>query len=454
MAVEDQNGNIVYSNASSVTLTASGGPGQVSSNCSGVENEGIVSFSGCSFSQAGTYSLTAADSNATLIHATGASYVITTAPPAKVVFTSSAMTQTASLSSGATANMMTIQEQDAFGNPDPGALTVNLTSSFFEWLLHALAGGHCRLGRDLGVHPGWTIVGVLLLRGHNGGLADNLCRLSRSSDRDSNRKDQPGTENKLVFTTPPSTVSAGTSFTVAVTVEDQFGNTITTGNTGSNDAIKLALSSNSFAAGTTTLNAANGLATFTGLKIDVPASYTITATDTTHATVTPVTSGSFTVTPAPPSQLVFTSTVSGSHPVGTTATVGPFAVKVEDQFGNAVANTGAPVSLLLSSTSTGSYFFTPNSGGSTSGVVTIPSGASTSQSFYYADTGAGTPTISASATVNSFIVSGTTTGFTMTPGTEKQLAITAQPPASVAAGAELLGRRHRSRPVREHDHHR
>ena len=32
VAVEDQNGNIVYSNASSVTLTASGGPGQVSSN--------------------------------------------------------------------------------------------------------------------------------------------------------------------------------------------------------------------------------------------------------------------------------------------------------------------------------------------------------------------------------------------------------------------------------------
>ena len=77
-------------------------------------------------------------------------------------------------------------------------------------------------------------------------------------------------------------MSAGTSFTVGVTVEDQFGNTITTGNTGSNDSIKLALSSNSFAAGTTTLNASNGVATFTGLKIDVPGTnYTITATDTT-----------------------------------------------------------------------------------------------------------------------------------------------------------------------------
>ena len=247
----------------------------------------------------------------------------------------------------------------------------------------------------------------------------------------------PAAENKLVFTTPPSTVSAGTSFSVAVTVEDQFGNTITTGNTGSNDTIKLALSSNSFAAGATTVNAANGVATFTGLKIDVPTSYTITATDTTHAAVTPVTSGPFTVTPAPPSQLVFTSTVSGNHPVGTTATVGPFAVKVEDQFGNAVANTGAPVSLLLSSTSSGTYFFTPTTGGSAGATVTIGTGASSSSPFYYADTRSGTPTISASATVNSFVVSGTTNGFTMVPGAENKLAITTQPPTSVGAGTSF-----------------
>ena len=117
VAVEDTNGNIVYSDASSVTLTSSG-PGSLSSNCSGVENQGIVSFSGCSFSLAGTYSLTAADSNASLTKATGASYTITTAPPAKVVFTTSPVTGTAT--ANATLGLITIQEQDAFGNPDPG----------------------------------------------------------------------------------------------------------------------------------------------------------------------------------------------------------------------------------------------------------------------------------------------------------------------------------------------
>ena len=138
VAVEDTNGNIVYSDASSVTLTASG-PGSLSSNCSGVENGGIVSFSDCSFSAQGTYSLTATDSNHSVLQATGASYSITQAPPAKVVFTTSPVTGTAS--ANATLGLITIQEQDAFGNPDPGALTVNLTSSSGTGIFALTSGG-------------------------------------------------------------------------------------------------------------------------------------------------------------------------------------------------------------------------------------------------------------------------------------------------------------------------
>ena len=440
VAVEDSSNDIVYSNASSVTLTASGGPGTLSSNCSGVENEGIVSFSGCSFSQPGTYSLTATDSNTSLTPATGASYVITTAPPAKLAFTSSAVTQTASLTSGTTTNKITIQEQDAFGNPDPGALTVNLSSTSSTTGFFTLSPGLTAASAVTSVsipagqstvsfYYGDKTAGSWTLSAASAGLQTGTQTATIN----------PAPENQLVFTTPPATVSAGTSFTVGVTVEDQYGNTITTGNTGSTDSIKLALSSNSFATGsTTTVNASNGVATFSGLKIDTPGTnYTITATDQTHTAVTPVTSGTFTVTPAPPSQLVFTTKVSGSHPVGTTATVGPFAVTVEDQFGNTVANTGAPVSLLLSSTSSGTYFFTPTPGGSAGATVTIGTGSSVSSPFYYADTGAGTPTISASATVNTFVVSGTTSGFTMLPGAESQIAITTQPPSSVSAGTSF-----------------
>ena len=180
--------------------------------------------------------------------------------------------------------------------------------------------------------------------------------------------------------------------------------------------------------------ASNGLATFNNLQINSPGSYTITATDTTLPAVTSAAT-SFTVTPAPPSKLVFTSTVSGGHPVGTTANVGPFQVKVEDQFGNAVSNTGPPVSLLLSSSSAGSTIFTPTSGGTTSATVTIPTGSSTSSTFFYADTKSGSPTITATATVNTFVVSGTTNGFTMTPAAAVKVAFVQQPTTTTAGNA-------------------
>ena len=96
-----------------------------------------------------------------------------------------------------------------------------------------------------------------------------------------------------------------------------------------------------------------------------------------------------------------------------------------------MANAGAPVTLLLSSSSTGTTFFTPTSGGAAAGAVTIATGASSSSNFYYSDTKAGAPTITASATVNTVLVSGTTNGFTMVAGAENKLAITTQPPASV-----------------------
>ena len=60
VAVEDNADNIVYSDASSVSLTSSG-PGTLSNNCSGIENNGIFSFSSCSFSAVGTYTVTATD---------------------------------------------------------------------------------------------------------------------------------------------------------------------------------------------------------------------------------------------------------------------------------------------------------------------------------------------------------------------------------------------------------
>ena len=434
VAVEDANGNIVYSDASSVTLSASAVAGTLSNNCSGVENKGIVSFSGCSFSAQGTYSVTATDKSLTPPNP-GISYSISAAPPARLVFTTTALQQTASTNAGTT--KVTVQEQDAFGNPDPGALTVNLGSTSTSGFFTLTQGGAPSTAASSVTIP----AGQSSISFYYGDTAAGSPTLSATSTglqgASATAQILPAAETKLVFTTPPTTVSAGTAFTVGVAVQDQFGNVITTGNTGSTDTIKLTLTPTGFATGTTTsVNANNGVATFTGLKINTPGSYTITASDTTKPTVTSVTSGSFTVSPAPPSQLVFTTTVTGSHPVGTAANVGPFVVKVEDQFGNAVANTGAR-SLLLRKQLVGFDFLHADLGGSAGDDRHDPDDASSSVPFYYADTRAGAPTISASASVNSFNVNGTTTGFTMTAGAESKLAITTQPASSTGAGTSF-----------------
>ena len=170
-------GNIVYSDASSVTLTASGGPGQALEQLLRSRERGHRLVQRLQLQSVGTYSLTATDSNAAVDQATGASYSIRP-PRRKGGLHLVGVQPTASSSAGP--SKITVKEQDAFGNPDPGALTVNLTSSSSNGFFTLSPGAHCRPAVTSVVHPGWTIVGVLLLRGHNGGLADDLCRLSRS----------------------------------------------------------------------------------------------------------------------------------------------------------------------------------------------------------------------------------------------------------------------------------
>jgi type II secretory pathway pseudopilin PulG len=64
VAVEDAEGNIVYSDLSDVQLTINGGPsgGSLSNTCTGSEFYGVVTFSDCSVNSAGTgYTISATD---------------------------------------------------------------------------------------------------------------------------------------------------------------------------------------------------------------------------------------------------------------------------------------------------------------------------------------------------------------------------------------------------------
>src|SRR5262249_37008647 len=107
-----------------------------------------------------------------------------------------------------------------------------------------------------------------------------------------------------------------------------------------------------------------------------------------------------TIAAAAASAIAFTTpAVSGL--ASTSTTLGPITVQQQDQFGNAVGAGASGVSGAPSSDSPGTATFAATSGGTAVTSVTI-TGGSSSVTFYYADTKAGTPTITANAGAGPF----------------------------------------------------
>jgi hypothetical protein len=152
------------------------------------------------------------------------------------------------------------------------------------------------------------------------------------------------TSTQLAFVQEPTTVTAGTPISPAITVdvEDSSGNVVTTDD--STVTISVASGPGS-AGGTLTVSAVNGVATFNDVVVDSAGTYTLEATD---GSLTAGTSSSFTVNPPtslPAAQLAFlqqpTNVTSGS-------TISPsVTVEVEDANGNVVTTNDSDVTLTL-----------------------------------------------------------------------------------------------------------
>ena len=365
---------------------------------------------------------------------------------------------------GTTASVgpFTVQLEDAFGNPVNASATTTLNLSttsagtsghtpFFTTTHLGTAGGTVTIpsgsanstsfyySDTLAGTPTITVAGATV----NGQAV--------TGDTANGFTMTAGNAKQFAFTsTVTGNQAASASANVGpfnVQLQDQFGNPV---NVTANTTLNLSTTSAGTSGhtpfftttqGATTAHAvtiATGTATspnfyYSDTLVNSP-TITVAAATVNGQAVTGTTTNGFTIVGGAASKLVFTSTVTGNHPVGTTANVGPFAVQVQDQFGNVVINGATPATLTLTSTSTGSTFFTPTSGGSTGVTVTIPSGSSSSSNFYYSDTLAGTPTITASATVNGSIASGTTNGFTMTAGNASQFNFTTVPTGNQPVG--------------------
>ena len=156
----------------------------------------------------------------------------------------------------------------------------------------------------------------------------------------------PGTASALAFTIQPTPVLAGAAIAPAVQVEvrDALGNTVTT----SSASITVAIGTNpggGTLAGTATLNAVAGVATFSNLSINRDGvGYTLSAAS---GGLTGATSSAFTVSPGAATALAITTMpAAGQSGVALTPAA---VVRLVDALGNTVPTTGTPVTALLAS---------------------------------------------------------------------------------------------------------
>jgi hypothetical protein len=217
--------------------------------------------------------------------------------------------------------------------------------------------------------------------------------------------------------------TAGVDFNLAITAQDEFGNTVTAFNGPAN----LSLNQNAFATGGgATGNFVNGVLASHAVSINTAATgYQITATSGAITGQSDV----FDVSPAAADNL----TLSGPSSVVAGETSTDFTLTVKDALGNIAPVSAATTFTLVTSRESGTATFTPTS-------VVLASGAS-SGTFTYANTkvGAGTHVLTASFASGDAGLTGESAEatITVTPAAAASLSITTQPASTAQAGTAL-----------------
>jgi hypothetical protein len=203
-----------------------------------------------------------------------------------------------------------------------------------------------------------------------------------------------GAGSKLVITSPAFSTTAGTSATNAftTTLEDGSGNPTTSGSpitvnlASSSTGEKFAAASGGGSIASVTLPAnTQSVTTFYADTAAGTSTITVGATGLSNGTqIETITAGSA-------AKLAITS-ASFTATAGTSAT-NAFTTTVEDAFGNPTTS-GSAITVNLASSSTGKKFAATSGGGSVASV-TLPANTQSVTAFY-ADTVAGTPTITVS----------------------------------------------------------
>ncbi|MBI5528600.1 MAG: Ig-like domain-containing protein [Deltaproteobacteria bacterium] len=358
VAVQDASGSTVTSATSEIEIALDANPG--SGALSGVLKvkavAGIATFADLSIDKAAEgYTLKAA--SGTLSEAVSATFNVAAGAAAKLGFLSW-FPQTAA--GDPISPPVRVAVQDALGNTVPDATDAVTVA--------------------LGANPaGGTLSGTLTLNAQNGVAEfDDLSidkagtgyTLSASSGNLTGAEGTAftivaGPAANLVFATQPSNAVAGSAIVPAVSVAllDALGNVAD----GSADAVTIAIAANPAGGtlgGTTTVNAASGVAAFADLSIDkAGAGYTLAASS---GTLGGTTSAAFDVSPGAPSAAVSTVAAAPSPLVADGTATATVTVTVRDALGNPVPGQ----SVQIAATGTANTVVQPASATDASGVAT------------------------------------------------------------------------------------
>jgi hypothetical protein len=275
VVIQDADGNVVTTATNPVTLALTAGTG-LAGTLTVTPQNGIAAFNNLTLSTVGTYTLSATSSG--LTSATSAGFTVDM--PVKLAF----IVQPSNVATGsAISPAVQVAVQDAAGN------TVTAATNPVTLALTTGTG----LGGTLTATPQ---NGVATFSNLTLGTAGSYTLVASSSGLTSSTSASftVTTPVKLAFIVQPSNALTGSAISPAiqVAVQDANGNTVT----ADRSPVTLAIVGSNAIGGTPTVNAQNGIATFSDITVE---SAGIDKLSATSPSLTSATSTSFTVT-APP----------------------------------------------------------------------------------------------------------------------------------------------------------
>ncbi|HXJ30432.1 MAG TPA: hypothetical protein VNG35_07320, partial [Gemmatimonadales bacterium] len=373
---------------------------------------GVATFPGVFMDKVGTgYTLSA--SAATLTAATSAAFNVTAGAAARLVFTTQPVTTT---DAAPIAPAVRVTARDAFGNPADG-FAGNVTVTIAQNPSAGVLSGTTTLAASQGV----ASFGDLTI--DKVGAAYRLAASATSVAPDTSAAFDivASTADKLVCTVQPTNTPAGSAITPAIEVSaHDASNQLVPSFTGN---VTIAIGTNpggGTLSGTSTVAAAAGIASFSGLSINKSGTgYTLTAT---APGLQSTSCGPFNITSGTASQLAFT--VQPSNVAAGSAITPQVEVTARDALGNVATGFAGTVTIAIANNP---------SGGTLTGTLSVAAVAGVASFTNLSINNAGLAyTLSASATGPTGATSG---AFDVTAGPSSHLLFSSQPSTTVAGAA-------------------